>query len=68
MIRLRKAASRDHHEHESASPWLEKTVDRRIQPVKDVLGMLTDEGGRIFSPAKLDEIAKRIVFWIDEVK
>lgn len=43
-------------------------VDPRLQAVKDVLGMLTDEGGRIFSPARLDDISKRILFWIDEVK
>lgn len=43
------------------------SLDRRLQMVKDVLGMLTDEGGRIFSPARLDEISKTILFWIDEV-
>lgn len=42
--------------------------DPRLQAVKNVLGMLTDEGGKIFSPSRLDEIGKIILFWIDEVK
>lgn len=41
--------------------------DPRLQAVKNVLGMLTDEGGKIFSPMRLEEIAKSILYWIDEV-
>lgn len=44
------------------------TKDPRLEAVKGVLGMLTDEGGRIFSSSSLDSISKRILFWIDEVK
>lgn len=43
-------------------------VDPRLQVVKDVLGMLTDEGGKIFSPSSLDAISKSVLFWIDQVK
>lgn len=43
-------------------------VDPRIQAIKGVLEMLTDEGGRIFSDKSLDEISERILYWIDEVK
>jgi hypothetical protein len=43
------------------------TTDPRLEAVKGVLGMLTDEGGRIFSPMNLDTISKRILFWIDQV-
>lgn len=42
--------------------------DARLQAVKDVLGMLTDEGGKIFSPSSLDAISKSVLFWIDQVK
>lgn len=45
-----------------------KGDDPRLQAVKGVLEQLTDEGGRIFSPVRLDEISKSILFWIDEVK
>lgn len=47
---------------------ISKPVDPRIQAVKGVLEMLTDEGGRIFSPQKLQEISERILYWIDEVE
>lgn len=46
---------------------ISKPVDPRIQAVEGVLEMLTDEGGRIFSPQKLQEISERILYWIDEV-
>jgi len=68
MIGLRKAVSRDHYEHENSSPWNKPLVDPRLDAVKGVLGMLTDEGGRIFSSARLDEISKSILYWIDEVE
>lgn len=45
-----------------------KGDDPRLQAVKGFLEQLTDEGGRIFSSVRLDEISKRILFWIDEVK
>lgn len=41
--------------------------DPRLGAVKGVLETLTDEGGRIFSPQKLDDISKLVLFWIDEV-
>lgn len=45
----------------------ENGVDLRIEAVKNVLGNLSDEGGRIFSTLQLDKMAKLIIFWIDEV-
>lgn len=42
--------------------------DPRLPAVKGVLECLTDQGGRIFSPQKLEEISQRILYWIDEVK
>lgn len=45
-----------------------KPIDPRIQAVKSVLEVLTDEGGRIFSEKSVNEIAERILYWIDEVK
>ena len=68
MMFLRKAVSRDNYEHERASLWNKPLVDPRLDAVKGVLGMLTDEGGRIFSSARLDEISKSILYWIDEVE
>jgi hypothetical protein len=64
----RTAKARDQHEHENASPWRVEAVDPRLQAVKDVLGMLTDEGGKFFSPIRLDEISRSILYWIDQVK
>jgi len=43
-------------------------VDPRLEAIKGVLGMLTDEGGKIFSPTRLDEISKSILYWIDKVE